>query len=118
MLTPCPQKIFQLHAVNGEHRGYIWKSFNLKNLCDLRVLRGELVGAAFVKILSNLRFLPVFTQILDDTTSTAWGSCDAGITAVQNQPMVCVLPELVRYKFKQFVFDLVDVLTWRDTGSI
>jgi hypothetical protein len=75
-------------------------------------------GAAFVKILSNFRFLSIFTQILDDATSTAWGSCDAGITAVQNQPMVCILPEFLRYELEQFLFDLVDVLTWRDTGSI
>jgi hypothetical protein len=37
-------EIFQLHAVNGERRGYRRKSFNLKNLCDLRVLSGENYG--------------------------------------------------------------------------
>ena len=62
--------------------------------------------------------MPIFTQILDDTASTAWGSRDAGIAAVQDQPMVCILPEFLRYELEQFVFDLVDVLTRRDTGTI
>ena len=62
--------------------------------------------------------MPIFAQILNDTTSTAWGSRDAGITAVQDQPMVRILPEFLRYEPEQFVFDLVDVLTRRDTGSI
>ena len=68
--------------------------------------------------MSDFRLVPILTQILDDTTSTAWGSRDAGITAVQDQQMVRILPEFFRDEPEQLVFDLIDVLARRDTGSI
>ena len=35
-------------------------------------------------------FLFVFTEIFDDAGATAWLACDAGIAAMQNQPVMTV----------------------------
>ena len=69
----------------------------------MRALRGYVHGISLVSVTfaSNVRFMSIFTQILDDTAATAWGSRNAGIAAVQNQPMVCILPELLRYELEQ-----------------
>jgi hypothetical protein len=67
---------------------------------------------------SALGFLFVFTQVLDDTAATARFARNTGITAMQDQPVVGILFEFLRYQSLQTVFDFQYVLAGSYAGAV
>src|SRR3954471_11324383 len=51
-----------------------------------------------------------FAQVVDDALAALRRARDADVAAVQDQPVMRVLPEFLRHELQQLALDLVDVL--------
>ena len=68
--------------------------------------------------LSKLCFFFVVAQVFNNTATTAGLTRNAGVTAMQNQPVVSILKKWFRHMAKQFLLDLNDVFPFGDAGSV